>query len=705
LPAEPPATPLDRAADLWGIEPQYWDIFGQLHVTAEETKRLLLAARGVSGEYETAVAARLLAEQERLVPPCQVISVENREISIQAPDGMSVSVEATREDGSNVWFSAAVNAGGIRLPADVGLGYYDLTVTAPGRAPEPMRLIVAPDRAHLPDDLRCAGIAISLYGVRSARNWGCGDLRDLRDVIDWAAGEAAAAFIALNPLHAIHNRRPYNTSPYLPLSIYYQNLIYLDVEGIEDFQTSRPAQRLWRQPSTHTALAALRESEFVEHEGVHAWKLRFLKLAFQQFLRTGDRLAEFRAFVDQEGDLLDRFATFCALDEHIHERNPAIWIWPEWPEPYRDPESEETRAFQKTYWRQILFFKYVQWQLDRELAAAQAYARTRMQIGLYHDLALATDRCGADLWAYRQFYVSGCRVGSPPDGFAPKGQDWAFPPPDSDQHYGTGYRLFTESIRNNCRHGGALRIDHVMRLFRLYWIPDALDATQGAYVRDRHQDLVRILALESVRNNVVLVGEDLGTVEPHVRETLARFGILSYRLFYFERGPDGGFIPYREYPENALVSSTTHDLPTLAGFWIHEDIEARRRAGMFHDDAAYQEQLFARRSDKQRMLDTLRSLDLLPSWFPKTAVEVPELTGELHNAVIGFLASSPSRLMVVNQEDLTKEVCQQNLPSTTWQYPNWGRKMKFTVEQLRTEKQALDFTAMFRHWLSRTGRA
>ncbi len=243
-----------------------------------------------------------------------------------------------------------------------------------------------------------------------------------------------------------------------------------------------------------------------------------------------------------------------------------------------------------------------------------------------------------------------------------------------------------------------------MRFFRLYWIPDGADATGGAYVQDRFEDYIRILALESVRRKFIVVGEDLGTVEPGVRETLERFGILSYRLFYFERDEKGNFRPFADYPEEALVSTTTQDLPTLAGFWINEDIEARHRLGLLQDEAGYRAQLADRARDKQAMLDLLRRLGLLPETFPRNAADVPELTGELHNAVIGFLASTPSQLLLVNQEDLTKEVQQQNLPGTTWQYPNWSRKMKFTVEQLSTEKQARDFSAMLRHWLARTHR-
>jgi 4-alpha-glucanotransferase len=720
---------LDRAAALWGIEPQFHDIWGNLHVTSVETKQAILRAMGVrvdtQDDLEQAIHWRLKHEWTRSVPPCLVLSDTQRprQFPVQAAiDEASASahVEIRHEDGSleqhqfqlaDLPEAGSAEFDGVRyarrflpLPEALPLGYYDVSVVIGGRQPESMRLILTPDRAYLPDDVRAAGVAISLYGVRSSRNWGCGDFRDLRDIVDWVAAEAGAAFVGLNPLHAIHNRRPFNTSPYLPNSVFYQNFIYLDIEAIEDFQNSRQAQQLWA--CSQEKLAALRASEIVEYEEIHALKLRFLKLAFISggYTQRGAALnAGFQDYLEQEGDLLDRFATYCALDEHLHWRDPNIWIWPDWPAPYRDPDSPETAQFRKKHWRSVLFYKYAQWQTDRQLAAAQAYARTKLPIGLYHDLALATDRCGSDLWAHRPFFVSGCRVGSPPDGFAPKGQDWAFPPPNSNQHWETGYRLFTDSIRNNCKHGGALRIDHVMRFFRLYWIPDGADATRGAYVRDRYEDLIRILALESVRRKVIVVGEDLGTVEPVVRETLARFGILSYRLFYFERHLNGDFRSFEEYPESALVSTTTHDLPTLAGFWIHADIEERHRLGLM-DENGYRTQLADRARDKQLMLDLLARLDLLPPDFPKRAVDVPELTGELHNAIIGFMALTGSKLMLVNQEDLTKEVAQQNLPGTTWQYPNWGRKMKFTVEQLTTEKAARDFTAMFRHWLIRTGR-
>ncbi len=706
---------LDRAAELWGIHREYWDIWGHRHVTSADTKRGILKALGVAcesrEELDQAIAEYLRKKRSRLLPPCLVIS-ENQSpkfCPVQGqPEltGLSAQIEIRREDGESERYAVTLSEQ-VPLPHALPLGYHDLEISVDGTR-ETMRLIVAPDRAYRAHG-RAAGIAISLYGVRSGRNWGCGDFHDLYGIIDWVAEEIQGSFVALNPLHAIHNRKPFNSSPYLPNCVYYRNPLYLDVESIEDFRNSARAQHLWSSEPVRAELEALRVSEFVEYERVYALKLKFLKLCFLHFLRDSrngcSRITQFHKFIAQEGELLDRYAIYSALDEFIHARNPEIWMWPDWPKCFHEPESPETLAFSKKHWRSVLFHKYLQWQVDLQLASAQRHARDKgLSIGLYHDLALATDRCGSDLWAHREFYVSGCRVGSPPDDFSPGGQDWAFPPPCSERHWESGYRLFIDSIRKNCRHGGALRIDHVMRFFRLYWIPDGSDATGGAYVGDRHEDLIRILALESVREKVVIVGEDLGTVEPAVRDALARFGILSYRLFYFERDERGQFRSFDQYPKQALVSATTHDLPTLAGFWVSADIEARRRCGLISVEG-FLRQLGDRAREKQQILDTLFALGLLPESFPRSVGEVPDLTGELHNGIVGFLASTPSELLAVNQEDLTKELEQQNLPGTTWQYPNWSRKMKFTVEQLRSEKLAQDFTAMFRNWIAKTGRA
>jgi 4-alpha-glucanotransferase len=726
---------LDRAAESSGIDPGFWDIFGDYHAITGTALRAILQAKGfdvTSTEgLQRSVARRARRRWERLAPVVSVVSESAPpEIALYAPAeyaGECAHLAVRREDGqtlhSEIPLRDLPQTGSIEmdgrtwicrrapLPGPLPLGYHLVTARLGGME-SASHYIVTPDRAYTPEHLgrggRLAGVSISLYGLRSARNWGCGDFTDLLAAIDWAVDELQAGFLGLNPLHAIHNRRPFNSSPYLPNCSYFQNFLYLDVEAVEDFALSRRALALRRSPECVAEIENLRSTPYVEYERVAALKLRLLKLAFVRFLREWrrdtQRAGEFDSFRASGGRLLQDFATYCALDEHLHRRNPDLWMWTQWPEPFRNPASPETRAFREKHWRSVMFYEYLQWQIDLQLRRAQQHARNRrMPIGLYHDLALATDRYGSDLWANREFFVEGCRVGSPPDDFSPTGQDWGFPPPDSDRHRDDGYQLFAESIRRNVRHGGALRIDHVMRLFRLYWIPDSLDATQGAYVRETTTDFVRILALESVRNRVVIVGEDLGTVEPEVRETLARFGILSYRLFYFEKNDRGAFRRADEYPAHALVASTTHDLPTIAGFWIGADIEARRAAGAI-DDQAHRAQWQSRAEEKQKMLDVLFDLGLMAAGLPRHAAAYPELTGELHNAVIGFLAMTPSQLLAINQEDLTKEPSQQNLPGTTWQYPNWARKMRFTLEDLRSNSEARAYTAMARHWITRTGR-
>ncbi len=726
---------LDRAAALCGIGPGFWDIWGRYHETTRAAKQSILRARGFdasdAASLEHSLAEHTRREWEQLLPPAIVADeADSLELPVNVRAeclGEVAQFRVRAEDGTvtrfdlKLWDLPAAGSvdmgGGTRvrkrasLPVRLPLGYHEVAATVAGESAT-CRVAITPQRAwtteHLGQGGRAAGIAISLYGVRSQRNWGCGDFTDLLGMIDWVAEDLHAGFVALNPLHAIHNRRPFNTSPYLPNCVYYQNFLCLDVEAIEDFGRSRRARWLRGCEMTVAEIEDLRRAPYVEYERVAALKLRFLKLLFVEFLRERRRgtarAREFDAFLAREGELLEDFATYCALDEHLHRRNPELWMWTQWPEEYRDPRSEATRDFRRKHWRSVMFYAYLQWQIGLQLQRAQQRARDRhLAVGLYHDLALATDRFGCDLWAHRPYFVDGCRVGSPPDDFSPSGQDWGFPPPNSERHRADGYRLFAESIRKNCRHGGALRIDHVMRLFRLYWIPDNCDATQGAYVKELTLDFVKILALESVRNQVVIVGEDLGTVEPGIRETLARFGILSYRLFYFEKNQGGAFRRAEEYPAQALVSSTTHDLPTLAGFWTGADIAARRAAGVI-DEENTRAQLAARAQEKQKMLDVLFEMNLMPGYLPRSAEAYPELIGELHNAVFGFLARTPSQLLAINQEDLTKEPAQQNLPGTTWQYPNWGRKMRFTVEQLRSDAEARNFTAMCRNWIVNSGR-
>ncbi len=721
---------LARAADECGICRDYWDIFGRRHEVSVEVRRRLLQALGWDVSSLEAIERERAKrfEATSAVPKTLVVSESDKSIPLTIPVSSSEEIcfELLLEDGQRLAGSLETRqlrrvhglAIGDRrwvtyelsLPAEVPLGYHTLKITINGETAGESNLIVCPNRAYLPEKLasggRTAGFNVALYGLRSDRNWGCGDFTDLRSLIDWARGEIGFNFIGLNPLHALHNRMPYNTSPYLPLSMFYKNLIYVDIESVPDFKASPVARALFDSPAVQETIRKLREAEFVEYEGVDRLKRRFLKVLFREFQRqpSSDRARAFADYCEREGDLLQKFALYCALDEFLHKQDRNRWTWRDWPMEYRASESEACRQFAQHHSRSVDFYKYVQFVIDEQLSGAQAFAKERgMPIGLYHDLALATDNCGSDLWAHCSFYVNGCRVGAPPDDFSPHGQDWAFPPPHTGKHCDDGYQLYRESIRKIVRYGGALRIDHVMRLFRLFWIPDGFEAAEGIYVRDNATDLMRILALESVRSKNIIIGEDLGTVTDEIRDMLSRFGILSYRLFYFEKHHHNkSFKHSYEYPRQALVSSSTHDLPTIVGFWKFRDIEARKAAGLA-DDAGYRQQIEDRKREKQRLLDVLHSENLLPHYYPRNAEHIGEVDGDLHNAIIGFLAQVPSMILLVNQEDFTKETEQQNLPGSTAQYPNWRRKMKVKIEDLRSPS-VQSFSAMFRDQLTRTDR-
>jgi 4-alpha-glucanotransferase len=707
-----------------GLQTEYWDIWGQRHEPSDQALRAILASLGLDPDQPEPISENRPLEAVAVL----LASDTSPSVSVRLPAGYrsgTVSTAIYWEDGSAVRrdypagsLDISDDEGLFRLPlpGQLRLGYHDfeIAISAAGKPDvrATMRIIAAPDRAWLPPALasgrKLAGLSLCLWGIRSKRNWGAGDFTDLEETVRWAASSLGVSFVGLNPLHALHNREPYNISPYLPLTVFYRNDLYLDPERMEEFGRSRWARRIVESEGFRAEIDRLRQSDLVEYESIVRVKRLVFRTLFREFLRdmrsNTPHAREFARWRAAEGDLLARYATYRALDEHLHRLNPDLWIWPDWPAEYQDPDSPSVVRFARAHQRQILYHEWLQWHIDRQLERVQRTARDAgMPLGLYHDLALATDRCGADLWGYRGFYAKGARVGSPPDDFAPEGQDWAFPPPLPDVHRTDGYRLFAESIRRNARHGGALRIDHVMRFFRLFWIPDGMAAKAGSYLHDHWQDLIRVLCLESHRGKFLVVGEDLGTCPDWVRNALRDHGILSYKLFYFERGQEGRPKSPGEYDTQALVSSTTHDLPTLAGFWSMRDLALRRETGLLPDQQWFDSQTEQRLRDKASSLDALIRHGFLPEDFPREAANWTELTGELHNAIIGYLASTPSMLFLLNQEDLTKETEQQNLPATTWQYPNWKRKMALTLDELEGA-QAAGFARMFRSWLERTGR-
>jgi len=706
-----------------GITDTYHDVLNMEHVTTDDQRVALLNACGHRTDTVEALRAEIdlmeNAPWTRLIDPVfvklqseipggiriQTPAVPDRVELRLVPDRggeMQAVIETAgllqvgeRQIGSHTYRRFAVP-----LPWPLEIGYYTLFVrTESGEAicSQQTRLIICPERAHLPEwyekGERMAGIGVSLYGLRSGRNLGVGDLQDLRGLVDWAADAAGVDFIGLNPLHAIFNRQPYNASPYLASSRFYRNFLYLSLDDIDDFRNSQKAQELLASPRVQEKLTVLRGSDTVCYEDAAALKLELLAPAFEQFVREGTARDEFERYVSDEGEHLDHFAAFCAIEEDVKRATPEVWSWMDWPDPLRDPRGDGVREFKRTHADRILFFKYLQWHLDRQLAVAAARAREKgMRVGLYLDQALAIDRHGADFWAYRGIFVEDAKSGAPPDPLATQGQDWQFPPPDREKYRADAYRLFSEKIRRNCRHAGALRLDHVMRLLRLFWIPAGKTSVDGVYVLDYHDDLLRIVCLESVLNRTIIIGEDLGTVPDWIREILSKHGILSYRVFHFERTGDGAFKSPHDYPRLALATLSTHDLPTLCGFWEETDITRRRQAGVIRTDEDERRAREDRAREKARIAQTLN----LPLDAPVSSVR---------DGVAEFLAKTPSALMLLNQEDLFFEREQQNMPGTTAEHLNWARKMLHPVEALGSEESAAEAGRALRQILEKTGRA
>jgi len=546
-------------------------------------------------------------------------------------------------------------------------------------------LLSAPERCFSPNALahdgRLWGLTLQLHSLRSHRNWGIGDFTDLAHFAARAAREGAG-FVGLNPLHALFPHNPGHCSPYSPSSRAQLNVLYLDVEAIHGFRDCPAAQQRVRAPSFQARLAALREAPLVEHAGVAAAKFEILELLYRDVRDSAPTANALAAFRQARGPALEQHATYEALQEHLHRADPAVWGWPVWPEEFRDADGAAVAAFAAEHADRVGFYAYLQWQASLQLDAVARQCRALgMPIGLYQDLAVSVDRAGSDAWRHRHSFALGASVGAPPDEFNPNGQNWGLPPLRPDRLRATGYTAFVEVLRASMRGAGAIRIDHVMGLMRLFWIPEGGSAQGGAYVHYPIDEMLAIVALESERNRCLVIGEDLGTVADEMRAALARFGVLSYRLMYFEH-EGGGFRPPQHYSRDALVAVSTHDLATLAGWWAVHDLRIRHALHLFPNDGVYEKQLLDRAQERVHLLSAVQHATDLPGDVLADAVGANTLPMQAVEAVHAFLAMTPSKLMVVQLEDALGEVEQANMPGTTDQHPNWRRKYARDLEVL-----------------------
>ncbi len=668
---EAEAGPLRRLADRVGILPEYVDQTGrETRTTSDATRVAILDAMGLEASTEDLARAALeeLEARERvaLLEPVRVRLRGTRDVMrarVRLPDSARDEVRwtatLTTEGGESHRTEGRSASLGGELVLDLGVrppeGYHTLEVAvSTGRTEHEavQSLVVVPRACRRVKGV--FGIFANLYTVRSAEDWGVGDLSTLGALLEWTAREGGD-FVGINPLHALRNRG-WEVSPYSPVSRLYRNPLYLD--------PGAPAPELRDQ---HTALRA---SDRIEYEQVMALKRRALEPLHAG--AAGDE--EYRRYVRAEGEPLERFATFEALADHFGHGD-----WRRWPEPHRDPRSAEVAAFRAEREREVDFHRWLQFQLDRRLGlAAERGRRAGLRIGLYQDLAIGTSSCGADIWANPHLYLDGLSIGSPPDEYSASGQNWGLPPMDPRALREDRYDFWIRLLRASLRHAGALRIDHVMGLFRQFWIPEGVSGTEGAYVRFPADDMLGILVLEARRHDAVVVGEDLGTVPPEVPPALHRRGILSSRVFYFEH-EDGRFRAASDYEPASLATANTHDMAPLAGFWSGRDIELRRQAGELENDEAVERARAAREEVKRAMLERLAADGVLRNAEPASGAE-------LRGAVHDFLCRTPAAMVGLNLDDLVGETEPVNLPGVpSDRYPSWTRKLALPVESLATD--------------------
>jgi 4-alpha-glucanotransferase len=703
---------LDRLARQCGIGEAYHNYRGDLMWFSRETRKALLAAMGCPTD-DAAAVERVLQERESgrwrsLLAPVAVVHPGSPAVAIAVPIDQldrSLDWEVTLEGGGARRGSARsgdlaelerAEVDGrwqtrrrLPLPEDLPHGYHTLRIGMAGGASAQCALIAAPRACFEPqvlrDGRRLWGVAVQLYTLRSRTNWGIGDFADLEEVMRGCAPHGAA-FVGLNPLHALFPGNPWHFSPYSPSSRHFLNVLYIAVERLPEFAECAEARERVAAVAFQAELERLRATANVDYPGVANAKLPVLRLLFghfrrEQLARNTSRAAQFRAYVAERGESLRLHALHDAIDERMRAQDGGrYWGWPVWPAELRDPAAAGVQAFEAANAEVVEYYAWLQWLADEQLGAAQRLARELgMAIGLYGDYAVGVNPSGSETWSDQALYRKGAGVGAPPDALALKGQDWGIPPQDPNVLVAEQYRPFRRLIEANMRHFGALRLDHVMALFRQWWVPVGLGATDGGYVHYPLDDLMSVLALESERRACLVVGEDLGTVPPEMSRAMAERVVYSYRVLLFEKNADGSFHRPDEYPRRAIATVTTHDLPTLNGYWSASDIELRQRLQLYPSAEVRQRVQRERVLDRAALLAALGQADLISAKSDQATVPCGDA---LSAAVHAYLARSRSALVVLQAEDLVGMPDPVNVPGTSDEHANWQRKMSCRIEEV-----------------------
>ena len=677
--------PLLALASRYGVVPDFWDFDGTHRQVPASTVVAVLAALGVDASGPERIQVALEHAQDepwrRMLPPIVVTRAGTAEqVPVHVPDGASLRawLELDEEAGGgrrsleqvDVYVpprtvdGQTIGRATVELPHDLPLGWHTLVAESAGTTAHGT-VVVTPPRLDLPHGLesrRAWGFMAQLYSVRSHQSWGIGDLADLREISWLSARRCGADFLLINPLHAAEPIAPLTPSPYLPSTRRFVSPLYLRVEDIPETAYLPVAERSLVEWQAEVARPLSTEPGPIDRDAVWAAKKVALEVVFAA-PRSVARQAAFIAFRADQGQGLEDFATWCALAEH-YEGRP-------WPAEADDRASELVARLRVELADRITFHCWLQWVADEQLAAAQRAALDGgMRIGIMHDLAVGVHPEGADAWAMRDVLAQKVSVGAPPDMYNQQGQDWSQPPWRPDALAKAAYLPYRDMLRTALRHAGALRIDHVIGLFRLWWIPEGSGAADGAYVRYDHEALIGILCLEAERAGAVVIGEDLGVFEPWVRDYLTDRGVLGTSVLWFERENDAP-IPPERYRRLALATVTTHDLPPTAGYLAGEHVDLRDRLGLLTEPV--ERVRAAAAAERAQMLDLLARRGLVSAEASER-----QLVEAMHRLVL----ASPAVLVGVSLADAVGERRAQNQPGTDQEYPNWKVPLADSAQRL-----------------------
>jgi 4-alpha-glucanotransferase len=661
-----------------GVATEFWDWRGRHSFVPRETLIAVLAALGVdASDPAAALAERRQARLQRPLPPVMVVRAgagsrfaahlrydSQPDVLVELEDGgvradvapvAGYAVEPDLHSGDRLTAERTY-----LLPPDLPLGWHRIHITgrgARGRTPEAScPLVVVPQRLEPPPALaggRAWGPAVQLYAVRSRRSWGHGDLVDLAELAGWSARSLGAGFVTVNPLHAAEPVPPVEPSPYLPTSRRYGSPLYLRIEAIPEYAYLEPSASVQVDRLAAAVGSSMDGADRIDRDSVWLAKKAALELVYE-VPRGPGREAAYQSFLGAAGDSLVDFATWCALVE-VHGPR-----WRSWPVELQDPRHAAVTAARRELASRVDFYRWLQWLLDEQRAVSQqAATEAGMRLGIVHDLAVGVHNEGADAWALRDVFAREMSVGAPPDEFNPRGQIWSQPPWQPFRLAAAGFLPYRDVLRAVLRHAGGVRADHVMGLSRLWWVPEGRPADEGTYVRYDHEAMVGILALEADRAGALVIGEDLGTVEPWVRDYLRDRGILGTSVLWFERD-QAGPVPPQQWRPLCLATVDTHDLPPIGSFLAGDHLRLADRLGLL--TRSYDQVAGEHAEAVEQWLDLLRRLRLLRP----VAAEL-EIVVALHR----LLARTPAMLVGVSLADAVGDRRPANVPGTTNEYPNW----------------------------------